>query len=368
MTRWILLLLFAFASPCLAQPSTGYAYATPDAPSNDGETGFSFLIDLADMPTEWWTAADDADGTKGRIYRSDGTRLACDWTIFSDSGTSGTGFVRFQDTMSASPSTYRVYPPVSGNSSVAADEGTYGSDDAYAAHIVGYWANGGNNDRTSNGNDGTTTGATAGAATGKIASATDYSNTAGGTANQYTNTGLLPGSSHKALMTWIKVDNMPGTSAFSTTGAHDLSDHRFYIGINVNAFIAAWGTGSQTDGSALSTATWYHLAMSETSGTVKGYVNGVEELSFAATFSGTSTAPVLLGARGQTASVFNSPFDGIQDETMASTSSLTQEWIVEEYRQTNDNTAYWSDGASSGWTWTAPGSGNPLLLQLQNGQ
>src|SRR6056297_1214654 len=131
-----------------------HALATVTNPTS-ALTDFTLIVDLSTMPASWWSAVSTSDGTRGRVYKGDGTtRLACDWIDFDDTAETGLLRVLWSGTL-ASTGTQELWiePPVSGNDAVAADN-TYGSDNAYDDDWEGYWPDGGGSDRTENNNDG----------------------------------------------------------------------------------------------------------------------------------------------------------------------------------------------------------------------
>src|SRR6056297_3267170 len=130
-----------------------HALATVTNPGS-AQTDFTLIVDLADMPANWWSAVTSSDGTRGRVYKGDGsTRLAADWIDFDDTAETGLLRVLWSGTL-ASTGTQQLWiePPVSGNDAVAADN-TYGSDNAYDDDWEGYYPFFDLNDRTSNGRD-----------------------------------------------------------------------------------------------------------------------------------------------------------------------------------------------------------------------
>src|SRR6056297_1287987 len=131
-----------------------HALATVTNPTS-ALTDFTLIVDLSTMPASWWSAVSTSDGTRGRVYKGDGTtRLACDWIDFDDTAETGLLRVLWSGTL-ASSGTQQLWiePPVSGNATVAADN-TYGSDNAYKSSIEAYYPlQSDGNDRTSNGHD-----------------------------------------------------------------------------------------------------------------------------------------------------------------------------------------------------------------------
>ncbi len=149
--------------------------ATIDNPSG-ALTDFTLIVDLSNMSASWWSANDSADGTKGRVFKADGTtELASDWIDFDNGAETGLLRVKWSGTL-ASSGTQNLWiePPLAANASYAAGD-TYGSDNAYDASTWGYWPLHDANDRTSNGRNLTGEGSLSfGGGTGLIGAATDF--------------------------------------------------------------------------------------------------------------------------------------------------------------------------------------------------
>lgn len=356
MKRLLLLTLLLFGTPCWAQPSTGYASATPDAPNNDGESGFTFTIDIANLPASFKSACEDVDATRGRVYRNDGsTRLAVDWIDYDYNGGSPTGVIRFQDTAALSPTTYRVYPPVSGNATVAASD-TYGSDNAYDANWEGYWPSAGGTDRTSNGNDGTAQGGvTVGGATGpnSLGTATDFD--ASDDSVSVSGGGSLDIAGNVTVIAWADPDQLSNRYIF---GAHNPSPSYAGYGFACAASdnFRFW-TGSswvESDASSLTAAGgWHHLAAVNNNTTTAFYANGsavgTPSQGNPASYTGNKA---IGGASGGASGLF----DGKLAQLQVHSTTRTAEWIAYEHAQTSDNSAFWNT-----WSWTEVSSTIPLL-------
>jgi hypothetical protein len=140
----------------MALPSTTYDTATVLNPSG-ALTDFTLMVDLSRMSSAWWAAAENIDATNGRAAKDDGTELACDWIDYTHGSPVGSGWLRvkWSGTLATSGTqVLRIYPPVTGNGTVAAGD-ALGSNNAYDSAWAGYWPLSSDyNDRTANANNG----------------------------------------------------------------------------------------------------------------------------------------------------------------------------------------------------------------------
>lgn len=337
-------------------PSTGYDLATPDNPA--GVIDWSAIVDLSNMSASWWAAVDTSDGTKGRVYLDAGpTEMACDWIDFDNSGQ--TGFVRFYwASMPASgTNSVRVYPPNTGNASVAAGD-TYGSDNAYRSDCEGDWPDGGGTDRTANGNDGTGSGGiTIGGAAGKIGKATDFDGS-----NDYVTlgaTGIPEGSSGQKLTVcyWAQFDAVSSDRLMAAyASASDGWRSRVEIG---QSWFRTFGGNDGGAGNSLSAdgATWYHLVQAwDVGADVETFQNGSSINTAAVTdLSSVSGGHLILGGQdGDGDGVPEDRFhDGRLSQVQIYSGLMSGDWVAQEYSFTNDNAAAWTT-----WTWQAAGGGS----------
>jgi len=115
-------------------PTTTYDTATVLNPSS-ALTDFTLMVDLSRMSAAWWAAAENIDATNGRAAKDDGTELACDWIDYTHGSPVGSGWLRvkWSGTLATSGTqVLRIYPPVTGNGTVAPGD-ALGSYNAYKA-------------------------------------------------------------------------------------------------------------------------------------------------------------------------------------------------------------------------------------------
>lgn len=306
-------------------------------------TDFSLIIDLSDMPSSWWAAVDTTDGTRGRVYKGDGTtRLAADWIDFDDTAETGLLRVKWAGTL-ATTGTQEVVveSPVAVNATVAAVD-TYGSDNAYDANWEGYWPFVADfDDRTAN--------AAHGSAYNSSFSAGGESGLVGGSTLIPSDDWIeLPGSViNKPAGTVIGFGNHVSSGAnrypfASRTAAY--TDRIYFRMPNTNDIQYSFSdfdnfttiTGGAVIGS------WDNWAMSWDSASARGFYDGsfVQEVS--ATLA-VGTPIVNIGgaindAEYQSANLY------VQHWSIHST-QRSDAWIAYEYDQINDDTTFWG-------TWT----------------
>ena len=339
----------------MAAPTTGYGTATITNPSA-ALTDFSLMIDLSTMHADWWTEQNDADGTKGRAYKSDGTtELPCDWIDFDGTNETGELRVKFSGSLANSGTqTIRIYPPHSDNAAVAANA-TYGSDNAYDAYWDAYWPNGGGTDRTSNSKDGSAQGGVSvGGAVGLIGKGTDfdgdddYITTTIDAVYSSGDTSLFAVAKADTLGDWEGINFSRGTDVMGLTT--DDADHLAYTWDNLN---------HDFDGPSLATAKWWILGMTVAYQAVTLYAGDTSSLG-----SSTDSSPTNIlndqTVDGHTIGYdgFGTRFfDGILQHVSIHSADRVVAWVTEEYNQLIDNATFWG---TWGWTPGAGGANMPL--------
>lgn len=344
----------------MALPPTAFDTATFDAVPNSGsETGFTLIVDLSKMSSQFDTDWNSSDGTKGRAAKdSDGTEYATDW-IDADN-TAKTGWVRILVPGSMSAGfTVRIYPPNTGNSSNA-DSATFGSDNAYDSNWSAYYPLDGGNiaDRTVNDNDLTAANSPTDV-TGQVGDGRSYNGTT--QKDETTSATGLPTTSF-TIMLWAKAPTnsndaylkiSDGTASNrllvyqAVGGADDVLV--FFPSINVVA-----------DGDAPTSSTvWHHMAfVLDTSGNSHdSYYDGAFHRNTSFNVSDISGLDTISLAEDQSGVFTGNPN---LDEVQIHKVLRSADWIEHEFNQTDDNPAFWNIGAGT-WTTNAGtgGVGNP---------
>ena len=339
----------------MALPTTSYDTATFDAVPNSGsESGFSLIVDLSKMSTEWWADVDTSDGTKGRAAKdSDETEYATDWIDFDD--TAETGWMRFQVTASVSSGfAIRVYPPNTANSSNA-DSATYGSDNAYDANWEAYYPLDGGSiaDRTSNDNDLTATNSPTDV-TGQVGGGRSYNGT---TQKDETTTATGLSSNSLTVMAWAKAPSSNSEAYFEISDGTSSNRILIYRGSavgHVYVFFPSSNVVNDT-GTVMSTSAWHHMAFTfnTTSNNHNSYYDGVQDNYSTTNVSDISGLDTISLADDQSGGFIGNPS---LDDVQYHGTIRSEDWMLHEYNQTNDNPAFWNIGAGT-WTNSGPAGG-----------
>jgi len=337
----------------VAAPTTGYGTATITNPSA-ALTDFSLMIDLSTMHASWWTEQNDADGTKGRAYKSDGTtELPCDWIDFDGAGETGWLRVSYDGTLASSGTqTIRIYPPHSDNAAVAAGA-AYGSDNAY--NWYGYWADGGITDRTGNGHTGSETGGiSSGDTTGPLGKATTFD----GTDNEIDLSTMLESSNYTVLL-WMYSDGGTYNRLFSALSGMEIRSADPETNLNLRDLGGNYG-----ETVAFSVTTWTHVAAIVNHAVTTASIrvdDGTPSEDTDTGSEGSGNDNWIIGGRDGSS---GDGWAGKIQEVQVHNSILSDAWITEEYAQTDDNATFWGT-----WGWTAAGGGiAPIAMRYRMAQ
>jgi hypothetical protein len=342
-----------------------HALATVSNPSS-ALTDFTLIVDLSTMPANWWSAVDTSDGTRGRVYKGDGTtRLAADWIDFDDTAETGLLRVLWSGTL-ASTGTQQLWiePPFSGNATVGASD-TYGSDNAYDSSWEGYWPDGGGTDRTSNGNDGTARGGvTIGAGTGPLGPGTELDGTDDTIeiANGFQS--VFDDNDHTILI-WVNLDdasvnqNILGYETAGMSGGDN--DYWYFFRSESSKTLVTYdddATKTNIDnGTALSSSTWYQIgSYHDVAGAEYGRWRNAS-LDFTTSDNGSiyeSENAFYVGSKAGRDSAYT---DGTVAELQLHSANRSSAWISHEYDQTSDNATFWGT-----WSWETSGGGTTQEL------
>jgi len=335
-----------------------HALATITNPSA-ALTDFTLIVDLANLPASWWSAVTSSDGTKGRVYKGDGTtELAADWIDFDDTAETGLLRVKWSGTLATSGTQQLwIEPPLTGNASYAATD-TYGSDNAYDANWEAYWPfESDYTDRTSNSAD-----ASAGGGTPTIASGgqigvnelqLDVNEELSATISTLTNSQIT-------ILGWGK----PGASSSALIGTAGGYEMVLRVNGGVTQFLLnSFSTNDRVDGStSVNTSGVYQQFGGRYDGTdLEAFYNGSSDGSVTPTGSWGSISNLEIGALYGAADWL-----GAIDDLQIHSTGRSDAWIASEYAQTNDNSTFWGT-----WTWSGGGSPPaqspvPIIMQMMD--
>lgn len=336
-------------------PTTTYDIATVSNPTDD-LTDFPLLIDLSRMSSEWWSAVDTSDGTRGRATTGDGlTDLPCDWINFDSGSETGLLRVRWSGTLdSVAAQQVRVYPPNTANSALAEGD-PLGQHATYKSSIKFYWPGHDLLDRTSGSVDLTAVNGPTSGVSGKIGEAYLFDDAL----TQYlenTTAGPIVGAYPSSMIVWANFDDLAATqpSALCLGGGVGENDYfRLYYNSGVRSQINLNIASVDDNAGAVSVSTWNNIGTRLTSSEIETYLNGVG--------TGTPTAQsqtwsdlsdVAIGIR-RVNSLSQHFMSGMVQHAFIFDEELPDAWFEQEYNQGNDQAAFWG-------TWTnVPASSGP---------
>ena len=343
--------------------------ATIDNPSS-ALTDFTLIVDLSNMSASWWSANDTAVGAKGRVFKADGTtELASDWIDFDNGGETGFLRVKWSGTL-ASSGTQELWiePPLAANSTYGAAD-TYGSDNAYDASWEGYYPVFGDSsttltDRTVNGEDGTLQ-------TGVTFSGDKLVHAASNEGVHLMDSDPLSGAAAFTIFIEANFTNVDADRPLFYTGAHSGTGPIVFWGDAaatdwIAGLITASGgtTNTQNSNHVISAATDYHYVLKWAGAdNMRLYVAGVEDTgsgfpdaSATGTLAAAPSGTYQIGAdQGHTRQMVGTIWN-----VQVHSAARHDDWISEEYSQTNDNANFYTT-----WTWVPAAGGSPVASILQ---
>lgn len=324
----------------MALPASTYDTATLTNPSSS-LTDFTLIIDLSRMSAAWWSAVDTTDGTKGRAAKDSGpTELACDWIDFDSVNETGLLRVKWSGTLAnTGTQVIRVYPPQSGNASVAASD-TYGSDNAYDSNWAAYWPLHDANDRTSNGYNLTAQGSvTLGGVTGKLGAATDFDGT--NDRLDYTSGAITSAGSAATWMAWIEPDANDSTRSIiyqrdsSGSPYERLTILATYF--RSNEYDGSSSVGAINLSSTVDVNSWQFVAFERASSTDRRvWKNDNRGNSKTTDITATGIDSTYIGG----ASYGGEYIDGALNHVQMHSTNRPVDWIEYEYDQVNDQASF----------------------------
>jgi hypothetical protein len=297
-----------------------------------------------------------------RVTTSDGTtEVAREVAQLSLSGSTGELYFKAANIYSAQDVTFYIYYGNDTNPSDYAVNDTYGSDNVWNSGFaaVYHFPDGSSLsmlDSTTNSNDGSAGSGTPTAGTGQV----DGGMACASASSQYMNGGngsSVKLSGNMSVSCWVKFTTAKNTSLCSKdkeTGGRAWTfdmitspayHNRLYINGSTNGIIDASST--------LTTATWYYLSGTYTTGgVIKVFKNGVQDGS-ASGYSGIIpdvTANMTVGAREYSGN--EDYLDGVIDEVRLSNVDRGVNWFLTEYRNMNSPSTFYTTYAQENQPYT----------------
>lgn len=302
---------------------------------------FSLMLDLSLCSTSWWNSVDTTDGTKGRAYKQDNTRLAIDWIDFDSVNNTGFARVLWNGTLPTSGSIkLRISPPKSINTSVLSTD-LYGSNNAYDTNWEFYSPDGGDDDHTSNGYTGIPGASTSvGTATGKVGDGTDYDpalsdNVRFGDILNFNHT-----TTDLTIVGWAQPQTA-FTDFHTIVSRRNNTNYSYQLRFLSTGVLSCLFTNGSVDSTLSGTIDqWNFCAVSVASGSPTFRLNGsTESVGSGVTYNNTSATDFRLGAIwvGSVAHMFN----GILDDIQVHSTARSAAWVQYEYDQTNAPSTFW---------------------------
>ncbi len=344
----------------MSLPAAGYDTAIYQAPVGD-ITGFTAIIDSENFSANFWTDVNSSDGTRGRFAKdTTPTEIAFDFIDFDDTGESGLVRVYIGNSFaadSAATRTIRAYSPNTRNTAYSPSD-TYGSDNAYDANWEGYYPILGDSsttmtDRTANGEDGTLQ-------TGVTFSADKLDFASSNEGVDLMSSKPLDGGTEFTIVIESNVVDISTDRGMFYTDTHSTFEPIAWwedaAATDFNAVIltaSGASTGVDLGGVAISLNDTHQVISWESSDNLRLYIDSVEDVSGAfpdaqaGTLDASGSTNYTLGNESNHGKDFYGTMWNIQIHSV----KRSDDWISEEFDQTNDNATFWGT-----WAWTSAGA------------
>jgi len=306
-------------------------------PSN--QTDFPVYINLADMPSSFWSVVANGGGDI-RCFKSDGTTELARDVVSCVTGTNiGEIHVKYTGTLSSSgPTLIQIH--ADGTSSEPSFSSTYGRNAVWTDYDIVLHMQSGVLDSTGNGHAETSSSGVTTGATGKISNGSSYS---GSSSYSFVNGTFTGSSSARTLSCWVKSDVTTG-NRFALSYGNDASLQMFGMFSNGSPrWYFTANASDQDSGVNISTSAFQKLTFKYTGTTQIGYVDGVAKTS-AATSLNTGTGNFTIGNYPAQTGV---PLDGTIDEIRLRKSAVSDDWETTEYNNQNSPSTFYSVAAQT---------------------
>ncbi len=333
-----------------------YATATATKPNSDLQN-FLLIVDLSTLPSLWWDNVDTSDGTRGRAANNETLQeYAVDWVDFDYSGKTGLLRIQWSGVLSSTLySNIRIYPPNTNNAPVGSGD-AFGKNACYdPANVLMYSPNGGNDDRSSN--EFTLTeynGIVSGGQSGKIGSSTFYDFNNSG----YVSTPITDKEQPLTFIAWARPYSTI-ISAILSLGDGSVQEQYFelwYDFFNERILSTYIGDGvtfrSVTTPNPIPHGTWFQASSVFVDPTnIEVYLNGGSKQSQNTPPINPTISILTIGGAEFVPGNPSAEFHGEIQHVFIFTDVKNEDWINQEYLQTNDNSGFWGE-----WTVFIPPS------------
>lgn len=355
---------------------SGYAEMTPIATIAANEVDWTHLIDLANMPNDWWSAV-ASDGID--IRATDDQNIFIPFDLIEFDSSAMTGLIAVKLSQSTTPQAIRLW--VGNGSAVAVGNcASYGPYQAYDQYWLGFWPKGGGNDRTQwlQHMEARPTSAppTVGGSTGPIGNtATDHD----GVSDYSVSTNLANAATPVTFVSAADFNSTNGTPPDSPNrrtmiGQSGIALQWFYDEARACLRQVLRPGGAFTTSSAPTPGTWrMYFGHAQDPGYRRTYINGTaatfdaNTLASSAYFSPTADAPAigasisnddptqtLVELNTEANIVLADPFYGKLSLVSVHSTYRSQEW-AQYHAAMLDQATFWG----SSWAWTASSSSLP---------
>ena len=326
---------------------------TVDASKVDSDlTDYPLYINLNDLPTNFHTNVNQTDARDVRVTKADGTTELPREVVFYDSSTdTGELYVNYTGTLSGTTNTdIYVYYGNSGASDYATTD-TYGRNNVWDSNYVSVYhfneTSGQHIDSTGNHDSSSVTVNQQGADIGKVFKADDYIAGSKIVMNDHDDYSINT-TNQLTAEAWVKYDTISASIESLNKGYG--SNYEWSLRVNTdgsviaNAFTAAGGDYmlAQSGVSEVTTATWYHLAMTFNfdSPSAEVFKNGVSKATSTST-SGSyanGSSSFNIGRRADN----SRDTDGVIDEVRISNTARSDVWLSTQYNNQNDPSTFFN--------------------------
>lgn len=355
-------------------------------------TNFPVFVDLNDLGSDFHTNVNQTDARDIRVTKADGsTELPREVVFYNSASDTGELYFMYSGTLSSTADTeVYLYYGNSGASDYATTD-TYGRNNVWDSNYVSVYhlneTSGQHLDSTGNHDSSSVTVNQQGANIGQIYTADDFITGSKIVMNDHDDYSIST-TNQLTAEAWVKYDTISASIESLNKGYGGNYEWGLRVntdgGVIANAFTAAGGDYmiAQSGVSEVTTATWYHLAMTFNFSTpsAKIFKNGVSKASTSSTNGSyaNGSSSFNIGRRADN----SRDTDGVIDEIRISNTARSDDWLATQYANQNASSSFYTAGVQEDSTlartltftagttqtvtnnWTVTGSsGNLITLQ-----